>query len=620
MKLQVPFVQLPVSFDAEALAQEVAAIDDRHWRARAVGVAGNSALTLVTTEGDPDSDELAGRMRPTPWLEHCPQVMRLMATLGATWGRSRLMKLYGQSEVSAHVDTNYYWRDRMRVHVPIVTTPDVRFQCGEAEVNMAPGECWIFDTWRRHRVLNPNNRERIHLVMDTVGGERLWDLIAAGRTPLRDDPSWRAVPVPLDAGQPLPTLDFETVNVPTVMGPWEIREHFVFLLGEATQDPRLPALQQTLLVFARRWQALWAAFGEQREGWPRYRALLDEVQARLAAQGIAEIGLRNEVGLEFALKSYVFDVALADRDLRGELSRQDVHGSPAVAEAARAPKAKASRAADFDRPVFIVSPPRSGSTLLFETLAGAPGVFTIGDESHSLIEGVPGLAPSQRGHASNRLLAADATQEVSGRLRARFLDALRDREGRPPDAGSQPRMLEKTPKNALRIPFLREVFPGARFIYLHRDPRQVLGSMIDGWESGRFVMYPNLPGWQGLPWSFLLTPDWRALSGRDLGEIVAQQWHKATDILLDDLQALDPDDWTSVDHGRFVARPQEQVQRLCAWAGWSWDRELGGALPLSRYTLTAPDPEKWRRHAARIEPQLPGLQATIDRAGRALAR
>ena len=31
------------------------------------------------------------------------------------------------------------------------------------------------------------------------------------------------------------------------------------------------------------------------------------------------------------------------------------------------------------------------------------------------------------------------------------------------------------------------------------DPRQVLASMIEGWNSGRFVMYPNLPGWQGLP-------------------------------------------------------------------------------------------------------------------------
>ena len=183
MKLQVPFVQLPVTFDAAALAEEVASIDDRHWRARAIGVTGNSALTLVTTDGDPDNDDLAGAMRPTPYLRQCPRIMQVMDALGATWGRSRLMKLYGQAEGSAHVDTNYYWRERMRVHVPIVTSPDVRFQCGEGEVNMRPGEVWIFDTWRRHRVVNGATTERIHLVLDTVGGAKLWDLIAAGRAP-----------------------------------------------------------------------------------------------------------------------------------------------------------------------------------------------------------------------------------------------------------------------------------------------------------------------------------------------------------------------------------------------------------------------------------------------------
>ena len=41
------------------------------------------------------------------------------------------------------------------------------------------------------------------------------------------------------------------------------------------------------------------------------------------------------------------------------------------------------------------------------------------------------------------------------------------------------------------------------------------------------------------------------------------------------------------------------------------------ALPLSRYTLTPPDPEKWRRHAAGIEPRLPGLAALAERAARA---
>lgn len=619
MKLQVPFVQLPVTFDAEAMAEEVNAIEARHWRARAVGVAGNSALTLVTTDGDPDNDELAGTMRPTPALERCPRLMQVMQALGATWGRSRLMKLHGESEVSAHVDTNYYWRERMRVHVPIVTTPDVRFQCGEGEVNMAAGECWIFDTWRRHRVLNGNTRERIHLVMDTVGGERLWDLIAAGRAPGRDAAGWQPERIEFEPGRAPPVLDFERVNVPVVMSPWEIREHVVFLLGEAVPDPRLPAIQHTLLGFSRRWQALWAAFGERREGWPRYRAQLEDVQARLAAQGVGQIGLRNEVGLQFALKSYVFDVALADRDLRGELSRQDVHGSSAVAEAARTPlQAPRSAAAPrFERPVFILSPPRSGSTLLFETLVAAPGVFSIGDESHGLIEGVPGLAPSQRDYHSNRLTADDATPEVAETLRARFLAALRDRDGHAPGPGDALRLLEKTPKNALRVPFLRAVFPEARFIYLHRDPREVLGSMIDGWQSGRFVMYPNLPGWQGLPWSFLLTPGWRALSGRPLGEVVAAQWESATRQLLDDLDALDPADWIAVDHARFLAQPQAQVQRLCDWAGWAWDRPLGATLPHSRYTLTAPDPGKWRRHAGQIEPQLAALAATAARAAAA---
>ncbi len=91
------------------------------------------------------------------------------------------MRLSGQAEVTPHVDINYYWRERMRVHVPIITTLSVRFQCGDAEVNMAEGECWIFDTWRMHRVLNDSNHDRIHLVADTVGGRRFWDLVAAGR-------------------------------------------------------------------------------------------------------------------------------------------------------------------------------------------------------------------------------------------------------------------------------------------------------------------------------------------------------------------------------------------------------------------------------------------------------
>ncbi|MDN5783039.1 MAG: sulfotransferase, partial [Luteimonas sp.] len=507
-------------------------------------------------------------------------------------------------------------------HVPIVTTPAVRFHCGDAEINMGAGECWIFDTWRRHGVVNTGDVDRIHLVMDTVGGERFWEHVNAGARPAGvpglPAQAWTPRFVGFDANAAAPVLDFESTNVPVVMTPWELREHVSFLLREAMPDPRLAPIQRTLSTFIRSWQAAWACHGEDHAGWPRYRALLQSLHAELIGLGIAQIGLRNETGLLHALTACVFDVALADGASGQDEARRDHHGESDPAHAATPATAAAHgdtvAAAAFDRPVFIVSPPRSGSTLLFETLATAPGVYTIGDESHGLIEGIAELDPARRGFDSNRLLAVDAQADVATRLRQRFWSELRDRDRRAPAGSGAVRMLEKTPKNALRIPLLREVFPDARFIYLHRDPRQVLGSMLDGWESGDFRTYSGLPGWQAPAWSFLLVPGWRELSGKALEDIVAAQWERTTRILLDDLDALPDGHWTSVDYDRLVAHPQDEIARICAWAGLGWDRSLGATLPLSRYTLTPPSADKWRRHAARIEPRLAAMQSTVERA------
>ena len=47
----------------------------------------------------------------------------------------------------------------------------------------------------------------------------------------------------------------------------------------------------------------------------------------------------------------------------------------------------------IERPIIIVSPPRSGSTLLFETLSLSPDLWTVGGESHGVIEGVESAPP-----------------------------------------------------------------------------------------------------------------------------------------------------------------------------------------------------------------------------------
>lgn len=270
--------------------------------------------------------------------------------------------------------------------------------------------------------------------------------------------------------------------------------------------------------------------------------------------------------------------------------------------------------ARFDRPIFIVSTPRSGSTLLFETLEQAPGLFTTGKESHGRIELVPGLFPGHRGWDSNRLTDADATDERIELLAQSFLRDLANRQGQRPSG--QFRMLEKTPKNALRVPFFVAAWPDSQFVYLYRDVRETLASMIEAWQSDRFKTYPRLPGWNGPPWSLLLVPGWRELNGLPLPEIAARQWAITTDILLDDLMALAPERVRAIDYSALLSRPQPVIEGLVASLGLGWDRSLGSELPLSKTTVSRPVKDKWKRMEDAINAVLP-IVAEADARARA---
>ena len=139
--------------------------------------------------------------------------------------------------------------------------------------------------------------------------------------------------------------------------------------------------------------------------------------------------------------------------------------------------------------------------MMLESLARAKGVFTIGGEGHEVFEKNIELHPASHDWASNALSAADVTGALAIRLDGTFAARARDRDGRPPIGRGGIRLLEKTPKNALRVPFLAEAFPDAVFVYLHRDPKPTISSVLDAWRSGKFVTYPRLPGWADTAWS-----------------------------------------------------------------------------------------------------------------------
>lgn len=277
----------------------------------------------------------------------------------------------------------------------------------------------------------------------------------------------------------------------------------------------------------------------------------------------------------------------------------------------------------LERPVFIVSAPRAGSTLLAETLAWAAGLWTPSAEGRGPIEGIAKLHPALRGYDSHGLDERDVDPATVRTLRAAYLAELRDRDGRrwlelpAAERPGHPRLLDKTPENALRIPFLRGAFPDARFVFLHREMRPNVSSILAGWRHDGFVNVPDLPGWDRRSWCFLLPRGWRSLNGRSLSDVAAVQWRRANEEALHALEPLSRDRWTSLSYSELVIAPNPTIRRLCAFLQIEVDPVLADLisrdLPLSSTTTSPPSPIKWRSN-----PEL--RQSSFDHLGLISAR
>lgn len=307
MRIGQPLLKLPIQFDGDVLAREAADLPAEAWLAHPQGFEANAAVPLVNPYGEM-RDAFVGPMSPTRYLEHCPYVMDVMRTLDSTWGRSRLMALGPGANVPPHVDMHYYWRTHLRIHIPVITNPGVLFHGGDDIVHMEPGECWLLDSFFRHTVENRGDEIRVHLVLDTVGSARLWDLIDRAL-----NGESREEFVAPGSVEPRP-IGFEQVNAPKVMTPWEISAHIAYLFTWISDETRIPAARRILDRFEMAWSGIWARYGEAEEGHPHYRQLLESVSEEMREECKAPIVLRNGRGLLEGLRQYVFKNAVRAED------------------------------------------------------------------------------------------------------------------------------------------------------------------------------------------------------------------------------------------------------------------------------------------------------------------
>lgn len=285
MKLDTPFIKLPIRFDAEQLRSESEQIDESCWQPHPGKYPGNFALPLISYKGE-NNDQFHGTMLETPHLQKCEYTRQVISSFGEVFGRSRLMRLGGRSEVPLHVDANYHWHRNVRIHIPIVTNENVIFYCGDQSVHMKAGECWVFDSWLRHRVVNDSDETRIHLVLDTAGSSRFWSMLEQLHTASKSNmPEPSSSNLDYRPGQPA-NIVVEKYNLTPALSPGEVDGLVADIINDTAANSEnekqaIRNFEKVLLMFCKDWRALFSVYGYEKQGFNHYIQLMKQTKATL---------------------------------------------------------------------------------------------------------------------------------------------------------------------------------------------------------------------------------------------------------------------------------------------------------------------------------------------------
>jgi uncharacterized protein YecA (UPF0149 family) len=331
MKLPHEFYQLPFSFDVGQLTKEIEQFTESDWVTHHEGFQGNSAIPLISVNGEFNND-FKGPMKPTLALDKSPYIKQILASFGEVLSRSRLMRLAPGAQVPLHSDINYHWYKRVRVHIPITTTEQVQFFCHDKQVHMGAGECWIFDSWKHHKVENNSDQYRVHLVIDLAGSSQFWRTVFQHSRSIVDDQSTALSSqfVGFNPNSPA-TFITEQFNSPLIMPAAEVEYLTNELLTEINHNAQntteeVSAFRLLMAEFVADWRMLWLQFECTKAGWAHYHALRQQTMVK-ASQCAKSLQLMHSGS---AIKAFEQLVVVACMNI--ELSEQYQGSNKSAAE------------------------------------------------------------------------------------------------------------------------------------------------------------------------------------------------------------------------------------------------------------------------------------------------
>jgi Aspartyl/Asparaginyl beta-hydroxylase len=179
------FLLLPLSYNIPRLLEDLAICESFHWanhynQADYSGEWNGIALRSVSGQTDNILAAESSVYYNTPLLEKCGYFKEIIAGFDCELETIRLLALAPGSSIKTHRDRGLgYSMGCFRLHIPILTDPDVHFAVDGEKLPMQAGECWYANFDLPHSVHHQGKTRRVHLVVD--GKRNAWTDALFGR-------------------------------------------------------------------------------------------------------------------------------------------------------------------------------------------------------------------------------------------------------------------------------------------------------------------------------------------------------------------------------------------------------------------------------------------------------
>jgi len=263
--------------------------------------------------------------------------------------------------------------------------------------------------------------------------------------------------------------------------------------------------------------------------------------------------------------------------------------------------------------VSVIGCPRSGTSILYMFLSNSEKLWSLYAETPFW----PVISPE-----SEVLTAGDATYSGVEQIVKAFCDRAHNYEGNEDE--KEIRIVEKQPKTCLAVDYINRAFPGAYFVYITRDGRNVIHSLMDAWHKNPMIGWEPaeirlelIDGSYAPTWWGPRPPGWQNYTRGRLVDACAMMWVELNQYARRSLSKIDPGRVLTVRYEDLSTDPERAMGEICRCLDIPFSISVKKSIIDNIYR---PEPEAWKKgpYREQIESVLDRIKATMALLGYSL--